>query len=71
MVLDPNRKRLGFFYAYGLLSRASSWLVNAAERADVPGVSVCPDVAQSANGKPVVVLPGENTPAGRAWAYRG
>ena len=38
MVLDPNRKRLGFFYAYGLLSRASSCSLTPPSVRTPPGV---------------------------------
>jgi len=70
MVLDPNRKRLGFFYAYGLLSRSSSCSSMPPSVRTPQMFGVCPDFVQSATGKPVVMLPREKTPTGCAWAYR-
>ena len=70
MVHDPNLKRLGFFYVYCLLSRASSGSYTPPTLRMPQASGVCIDVAQSANGQPAVGLPSENPWAGSARAYR-
>jgi hypothetical protein len=71
MVLDPNRKRLGFFYVYRLLSRASSCSSTLSRAWMPPGVRrMCPVFAQSATASPWCCNQEKNTSAGRAWVYR-